>query len=541
MKRKALYLDLLLKEEVVEGRPEYSFFSHRARTALQDVLEILNRASQDRRVRALVLTVENLSAGWGRLSTLRRSIAEFRRSGKPALCFMQNGGNAEYYLAAACDQIFMAPAGNLNLVGLTTEVFFFREVLERLGVKPQLQSIGEYKSAGEMFTRTGLSEPAREQWNDLLDDLFEEFRQAIADSRHLDLAEIGNLVDSGPYTATEAVSKGLIDGTCYHDELEGRLHEKLGTRVYPVAAARYFSGEGLFKRLLTYRRPRIAVIDILGHINSGESRRNNAGQRVTGSDTIGQFLDHARKSSRVRGVVLRIDSPGGTGTASDHIWRKIALLRQSKPVVVSFGDVAASGGYYISAAASRILSEPTSITGSIGVLGGKFVAKELMSRLAVYRESIRRGAHAEYDSFFTPFTQAEMEKLEHQLTEFYQEHFVKKVAKGREMSEETVDRVGRGRVWSGLRAKERGLVDMLGGIPEAIQEVRRLAKIPDDRKIRLLHYYRRRRLREMLIPEFKPHLHAELLPQPALELLDVLELFATSKVLLLMPFRIRIR
>ncbi len=535
------YLELLLKEEIVEGRPEYSLFSRRARMAYLDVLDILHHAAGRPKIAGLVLTLENLMVGWARLTGLRRAILEFRKRGKVVFCFMEGGGNAEYYLAAACDQVFMPPAASLNLVGLASEVFFFREIFDRCGVEPQLYAEGEFKSAGEMFTRTRMSPPSREQLNALLDDYYAEFCAALAGDRGITRDEMSAKINAGPYTARSAAAEKLIDGVCYEDEVAERLKQRIGTTSRPLQAHKALPHEGLFRRLLSWRRPRVAFVDILGNIASGEIRRDRTGRHMAGAETIGKFLEHATKSRRVRAVVVRVDSPGGTGAASDLLWRKIMLLKKEKPVVLSCGDMAASGGYYIAAAGSHILAEPTTITGSIGVLGGKFVARELMKRLSVYRETVCRGDHAEFDSPFTPFSKPEEEKLEQQLREFYREDFLKKVASGRNLPEEAVDKVGRGRVWSGLRAKEHGLIDSLGGPLEALREARRLAGIPEEKKILRVHYYPRRRWRDLLAPDLSPLLHAGPLTQAGLELVDLLSQIGRNHILLWMPFRIRIK
>ena len=538
MRKKRLYLDLLLKDEIVEGNPESSFFSRKSKTALHEVVEILHRAAEDRRIAALLLALECLNSGWARLSDMRRALSKFRQSGKPIYCLMQDAGNSEYYLASACSRIFMPPAAHLRLVGLSVEAFFLREVLDRFGIEAQLQSIGEYKSAAEMFTRTGMSAPAREQMEVLLDDSFDELCSALLD-RGFCREEIAEQINHGPYTAREAVERKLLDGICYQDEMPDKLKAELGEKIQSITAVKYYHRDGFLKRLFTFRRPRIAIVNVAGHIDTGESRRNQAGRNVAGSDTIRAFLDHAERSRRVRGIVLRVDSPGGSGMASDLIWRKIMLVGKKKPIVVSFGDVAASGGYYISAPASHIVAEPTSITGSIGVLAGKFIAREVMSRLAVHRESIQRGAHAGYESLFKEFSQEESEQLQRQISEFYREDFVKKVAEGRKMSEDAVDQAGRGRVWSGKRAKEQKLVDEIGGIFEAIQQARKLAGIPDSKKVRVVHYYRHRRIWERLLPDFHSPIMAGVIS--VLEAMGMLEELSRQGILLLMPFDIRIR
>lgn len=533
-------MELSLKDEIVEGQPEHSIFSRKTRIALQYVLETLRLAAKDPKVVALSLTLESLDSGWGRLSDIRRALVSFRRSGKPIYCFMPEGGNAEYYLASACDRIFMPAAAHLNLLGLSAEVFFLRDILDRFGISPQLQAIGEYKSAAEMFTRTGMSAPAREQMELLLDDSFGELCNAFQD-RGFSREEVTAIIDAGPYTARLALQQRLLDGVCYQDEMEDKLKEELGDKVRAVPAHKYFKGDGFFKLLFTFRRPRIAVIDVLGHIDSGESRRSQAGGQVAGAETIGAFLDHAKDSRRIRAIILRINSPGGSGLASDLIWRKISVLGKTKPVVVSFGDVAASGGYYIATPASCILAETTTITGSIGVLAGKFVARELLSRLAIRRESVHRGQHAEFDSMFTEFTQSESERLHQQIREFYQEDFVRKVADGRKLSDSDVDQIGRGRVWSGSRARQYKLVDEIGGLLEAVQKARELAKIPAAKKIRVVHYFRHRKLWERFMPEFHSPFAARLLPHSAIDAAGMIEELGKQAVLLIMPYRIRIR
>jgi protease-4 len=539
LRKKKSYLELLLKDEIVEGQPDYSVFARKTKTALQDILEVLKRAARDSRIAAISLTLQDLVIGWARLSDLRRALVSFRQSGKPVYCFMKEGGNAEYYLASACDQIFMPPSAHLNLIGLSAEIFFFRDLLDRFGIKPQIQAVGEYKSAGEMFTRTSMSQPAREQMEALLDDSYDELCRAVQ-GRGFSTDESAGKINSGPYTAREALEQKLLDGICYPDEVPEKIKEKLGKKVHPAEAHKYYTGEGFLKRLFTFRRPRIAIINVQGLIDSGESRRNQAGRNVAGAETIIQFLDHANKSGRVQAIVLRIDSPGGSGLASDLIWRKISLVGKSKPIVVSFGDVAASGGYYIAVPAARILSEPTSITGSIGVLAGKVVARELMSRLSVNRDSIQRGDHAAYESLFSEFSQDEFDKLGRRIEEFYREDFLRKVADGRKMNEESVDQVGRGRVWSGKRAKEHQLVDQIGGLLEAIQEAKKLARIPERKKVRVIHYHRRRRLWERLMPDFRAPISA-VLPDPAVVAIETLEMISSQPILLLMPYQIRIR
>ncbi len=540
MAKKKLFLELLLKDEIVEGHPESSFFSRKARTSLLDILNLLRQAAADRKIAALFLTLEGLDCGWARLSDIRRALVHFRQSGKPIYCHLQEGGNAEYYLASACNFIFMPPAASLGLVGLSAEAFYLKDILDRFGIKAEIQSIGEYKSAAEMFTRTGMSTPAREQLEVLLDDSFEELCRAIQD-RGFTRKEVEACIDGGPFTSREALGQKLLDGVCYQDEIQDKIKSELGKGLLPIAADKYFKEDGFFKRLFTFRRPRIAIINIAGQIDTGESHRNQAGREVAGSETIQSLLDYADKARRVCAVILRIDSPGGSGIASDLIWRKMRLVSKNKPIIASFGNVAASGGYYIAAAASHILTEPNSITGSIGVLAGKIAARELLNRLSIHRDAVQRGAHAGYESLFSELSEEEARRLHAQISDFYQNEFVRKVAEGRKMSEDAVDKAGRGRVWSGRRAKEQNLADEVGGLHEAIQSARRLAGLRETQRTRIIHYYRHRRFWERLMPDLRSPLMSNTIAQSALGYIDALEQIGRQGILLLMPFRIDIR
>ena len=533
------YLELVLKDDLVEGQPEFSLLERRDKTGLPEVIRAIELASRDRKVSAIALTLENLAAGWARLANLRRALWAFRRAGKPIYAFIASGGNAEYYVASACDRIYLPPGVTLQLVGLESEVFFFRDTLDRLGIEAELHSIGEYKTAGEPFTRTEMSPKSREQLEALLDDFHQEFCSALSDGRGLSSEEVAGRVDRGPYTAREAVDAGLADEICYRDELEQRLESALGVKLRAVPAHKYVPRPGWFRRLATVRRPRVAVVHVLGLIASGENRPKRAGRQVAGADTISELLDHALKDRRVRALVLRIDSPGGSATASDLIWRNVERLRHKKPVVATCGDFAASGGYYVASAASRILVEPTSITGSIGVLGGKFVALALQKYLGVHRETVRRGAHADHASPLSVFSREESQQLARQLEEFYRENFVRKVANGRHMPENEVDRLGRGRVWSGRQAVASGLADDVGGFGEAIEEARRLAGIPPARKTRTVFYARRRRLRDLFA--FDLPFGALSLPWPVTELAEVAAALRSDPILAWLPWRIRIR
>ncbi|MBI4483936.1 MAG: signal peptide peptidase SppA [Acidobacteria bacterium] len=503
IRKKAFYLELRLRGEIVEGRPEMTFFSRKEKYDIRWILDALERAAGDRRIVAAILKVERPELGWGRLQDIRRALEKFRRSGRPAWLYMESGGNKEYYLATGADRILMPPTGNLDIVGLNAEVTYFRSLLDRLGIEPDLAQIGRYKTAGEIFTRSSMSDEQREVLNSLLDDLFEQVLDACEQGRKLSRDQWRQIIDGAPYTARQAVELGCIDRVAYEDEVEPLLQAELGGKLKRLPFEKYSPRDGFLRRLLL-RRPKVALVHVVGPIASGETRRTRGRRIITGSETISQFLGHARKSRAIRSVVIRVDSPGGSALASDIIWREIQLTRQKKPVVVSMGDVAASGGYYVSLGAQRIFAEPGTLTGSIGVIGGKVNLEGLLQKFGIQRESVRRGTHAQFFSFSRSFTDEERTRLQQMMEEFYRHDFLKKVMESRGLSESEAEQVAGGRVFTGRQSLAHGLVDSLGGLNQALDEAKRLAGIPERRRVRVVQYVRRRRLRDLLGLDWAP-------------------------------------
>ncbi len=466
--------------------PAVGFFARQTETYLH-LLERLSRAVDDRSVRGLVLHLDRAPFSMAQMEELTGLIRRARDRGIPVVAYLnQTASNGAYMLASAADRIYMHPAGDLELIGLSAELQFLRGTLDLLGVEPQVASRGKYKSAPESFTRTGSSEANREQMDALLDDLSGRWLTAIAQGRGKDEARIQDLVDGGPYTAREAVDLGLVDGLAYPDEMEANF-DALFVSDYQIT-----EDYGLEDESSGWRAHReIAIINITGTIVSGMSGAPGlfGGGFTAGSESITRQIVQAGRAGSVKAVVLRVDSPGGSSFASDEIWRAVELLKiKDKPVVVSMGGTAASGGYYVAAGADAIFASPSTITGSIGVYAGPiFSLEHFLDRVGVETEIYSRGRKAAMWSLTKPLDDQEMAALDRMVGETYRQ-FKEKVEKGRTMDPERVEALAQGRVWSGMAAKDRGLVDELGGFHDALAKARELADLPPGAEVELVAY-----------------------------------------------------
>lgn len=496
MRRKNYYLKLVLRGEIIEDRPSFSFFAQRTQTSLRWLLLVLEKARKHRRIKALILVLKHPFLGWAQIEEIQDELEQFHQAGKPVVVYLENADNQTYYLACAGDVVYLPPPTNLDLVGLRLEALFLKNLLERWGVEPQLFNRGQYKAAAEVFTRYRMSEASRRAADAILNDLQQRLLVRVARRRSATPEQAQAWVDGGPYTARQAFETGLIDGICYEDELESRLPEDgRPWAEFPLAKLRI--GEGLIKRLVTFRRPRIAYIVVEGTLIAGESRSGRQRRPLLGSDTLSGALQEVRKKKRVKAVVLRVNSPGGSALASDLIWREVRLTNQEKPVVVSFANVAASGGYYLATAARRIVGMPSTLTGSIGVIAGKFVLSGLLSRFGVTIDTLDKGRRAGYMSPLRSYSEEEEQIVQQQMDEIYQHLFLAKVAENRQKPVETIRELAEGRVWTGAQAAENGLLDRIGGISVALEIARKEAGLPDDRKVRVEYYFRRRSLRDI--------------------------------------------
>jgi len=443
------------------------------------------KAKVDKRIKAILLDINLSGVGWGKAEELRDAITDFRSSGKPVYAYIEFGLNKEYYIATACDKIIVPPPGELFINGLAADVMFFRGSLDKLGIYPDIFQIGKYKSAGDMFTQKQMTEAHRQYINELLDDLFNRYVNAIAQTRHKTPEEVRALIDNAPYSATKAKEAGLVDEMLYRDDVEKQMKALLGYKeTDSFAAVRGADYRDVSPESLGLNKgERLAVIYASGDIGSGSSQNSPSGDQSIGSDTVAKALNDAAADKTIKAIVLRVDSPGGSGLASDIIWHAVEAANQKKPVVVSMSDVAASGGYYISASASKIVAQPSTITGSIGVVAGKPVMRGFYDWLGISNEYVLRGKTAGMFRETEKFSDEERAKFEDWIKTTYYQDFVPKVAKGRHKDAQSVDAVGQGRVWTGAQAKDRGLVDEFGGLDKAIEVAKQLAKIPADKGV----------------------------------------------------------
>jgi protease-4 len=439
----------------------------------------MRKAAADRRIQAVLVRINMVECDWAKATELRDALLEFRRSGKKAYAFIEEAPDfdMEYYIATACDKIVLHPLGWLGINGIGGYVPFFKGALDKLGIRAEFEHIAEFKTAANMFTEKGFTPAHKEEMESLYSDIFAHYVKTVAAARGKTEKEYRALIDRGFFQGNQAKEAGLVDDCLYEDELErliqgggpgfGRVRFEDYTRVKPDSLG-----------LDTGRR--VALVYGVGTIMTGESL-----PPVLGGSTVARWLRAAREDGSIAAIVFRVDSPGGSSVGSDVVWREVFLARKEKPVVVSMSDVAGSGGYWISMAATRIVAEPQTITGSIGVLAGKFSVTGLLDKLGINAEKLTFGEKADIFSPFRPFTPDEKKALHHQLLWTYDE-FLSKVAAGRGITKEEVDKVGRGRIWTGSQARNLKLVDELGGLTTAVNLAKKLAGIPVTDEVRLV-------------------------------------------------------
>lgn len=439
----------------------------------------LERAVRDPAVRAVLLRIRPLSAGMARIEALRRRLAALSDAGKKVFIYSDRLGNREYLLASAADVIIVPPSAEVSVDGIGLTMEYFAGTLELLGVQAHAVTSGPFKSAPETFTRTGPSPEAREASTRLVDVITDTLITSIASARGLAPADVETVMERGQLTAVEARSAGLVDRVAYADEIDPIIEEELGAT--PFLDEDYL--RPLVQRSHWARLPTVGVIPIVDSITMGRSSRGLFGMEgSSGVEDVVSAIEAAVEDDDIRALVLRIDSPGGDALASDLIWRAVEQARRKKPVVASFGDVAASGGYYVACGASKIFAEGTTITGSIGVFSLLFSAEELLDNLGVKVFEDRRHALSNTGAFHRAPTPEELDAMQRSVGNAY-DLFKRRVATGRNLSPDEVEAVAQGRVWSGRDALDRRLIDALGGLNEAIAEARRLAKLDPSQDI----------------------------------------------------------
>ncbi len=538
------------------------FFLGQQREGFRRTVNLVKKMKRDKKVSGVVLKINGLSVGWAKIQELREAIFDLRNDGKKeVICYLESGGNVEYMLACASDNILMVPSGSLMLNGLSAEVMFLKGLLKKVGIEADMLQIGAYKSAAEPYKRQNMSAASREEINLILDDLYTQLVDVISDGRNLDTAKVETLIDNGPFTATQAQRAGLVDELLYFDQLEDYLKKERGGEVTIIKdygkkkkdAPDISTLSGMLKLFSMFSKKeekksaknKIALIYASGVIMfSSPGDVFSSGQIIT-PKSMRKGFEKAREEESIKAVVFRIDSPGGSALASDLIWREVLLTQKKKPVIVSMSDVAGSGGYYIAMAADTIVAEPGTITGSIGVAGGKFNFKGLYEKLGIKKDIITRGKFASIFSDYSSFTTEERSRIRQLMEEVYKD-FVSKAAKGRKKTEAEIEKVAQGRIWTGKQAKELGLVDELGGLETAFSIARKKANIPERAKIETIILPKRKNLFEYLMGGIDAFQLVPGLSVPRefianTQDIELIQLFHREKIVAMLPFRIRIR
>jgi protease IV len=493
---------------VLEQRePRLPFSGSPEPASIAELYPALRAARQDSGVRGLALYIQDADLGLAKAQELRRQMLALRRAGKFVDCYLETAGEGSngtlpYYLATACEQIYLAPAGDLNLLGLYTETRFLRGAFDKLKIEPDFNRVGRYKSAVETYTQSQYSPEAQAALAEVLDGYYSQIVSAISEARHKDDAEVKALIDGAPWSADEALARGLVDHLAYPDEFKAHLEKRVGRRPAWLAIEDYSPSPVLAGK-------RVAVVFALGEIVRG---RGGAAPWTDdfylGSDDMARVLRDVGKDRSIAAVVLRIDSPGGSALASDLILREVEKLREKKPVVVSMSDTAASGGYYIAARADKIVAEPASLTGSIGIFGGKLVTRRFEEEiLGIGHDTQKRGANADLYSSLQPYTPQQEVKIQQLMNRTYRA-FVGHVATGRKMSRSAVEGVASGRVWTGAVAQKIGLVDELGGLDRAVEIARQQAHLGAGETVGLDFYPSPPSWLDLLLEKRQPRLPA---------------------------------
>lgn len=466
----------------------------KARPALWETVAAIERAAGDERVVGLVARVGASDMGLARTQELRDAVQAFRGSGKPAYAFAESfgdfgPGNAAFYLAAAFEKIYLQPSGDVGLTGLLAQSYFLKGTLEKLDVQFRMSQREEYKGVRDRFTDSGFTAAQKEAVTRILESLTEQLTAGIAEGRGLSRDEVRTLMQQAPFPAGKALEARLVDGLLYRDEVDELVRETLGADIAFLSLSRYRdrleAGDG--------DTATVALIYGLGQVHRGSSRhRAFTGRDSMGSDSIARAFRRAADDDDVKAIIFRVDSPGGSYVASDVIRREVMRARrQGKPVIVSMGDVAGSGGYFVAAPADRIVAQPATLTGSIGVAGGKMVTRGLWEKLGVSWDRVAGNTNATFWSAIEDYDPVQRARLEGLLDTVYDD-FLSKVAEGRNLTREQVSAAAKGRVWTGADARERGLVDDLGGYAATLAAVRQIAGIAPDAAIRLRPFPRRK-------------------------------------------------
>jgi protease-4 len=492
-------LVMRLSGELPEKPPvELPFLSSdRNSITVAHVWMALRKAAADPRIKAVVVEPENLAIGWGKMEELRSDFEQFRKSGKPLFAYLRMPGTREYFISLAADRIYLGPQEPLFLKGIRAEMMYFKKTLDKLGVIVEVEHAGRYKDFGDMFTRTDMSPETKEVVNSVVDDLYGTLVSRIASARKKSPGEVLAVIDRGPFTATGALQAGLVDELRFEDQMFGELRTRLNSgEPTKVSLEKYVKVPAADVGLPG--RSRVAFVVAQGDIVRGSPDNDGAGEGTLTSYGFDKLLRQAASDSTIKGLLVRIDSPGGDANASDEMWREMNLASKKKPLVISMGDVAASGGYYMAMTGDPIVAYPATETGSIGVVFGKPMLRGLFDKIGLNLDGVQRGRHADIESLVTPLSPDERDLLRRGIDESYRD-FVTKVADARRRPYNEIEPLAQGRVWLGSQAKPRGLVDELGGIDTALALLKKKAGIPASENVSLVMYPPRRTVLDLLL------------------------------------------
>lgn len=486
-----------IEGEVPEKMPPeipLPFFEEQTPMTVEQVWDMFRRAAADPRIKGVLFEPRGLGIGWAKMQEIRDDIVQFKKSGKPIITYLRNPSAREYYLATATDRIFLAPEDSLDLKGLRVEAVYIKNTLDKLGVHADVIHAGKYKDAGDILTRTSMTPETQDVLNQILDQYYGNLIDTIAQGRKKPSDAVRQIIDQGPFMANDALANGLIDAFGYEDQaaddMKNRLKQTALKRLSAKAYMKTPAASGGTAR-------RIAFVVGEGDITRGSGNSNSDDEGITATGFT-KLLKQVEDDSSIKGVIIRVDSPGGDGVASDDILHEARNLSKKKPVVVSMSDLAASGGYFISLTGDPIVAYPNTLTGSIGVVFARLSLHGLYDKIGVNKQLLARGKYADLDSDYAALTDDERQKITSQIDAFYR-GFVSRVAEGRRKTFDQIEPLAQGRVWLGVQAKQNGLVDDLGDLDRAVELIRQRAHITASERITLVPYPGKRSVVDLLL------------------------------------------
>ncbi|MBC8214519.1 MAG: signal peptide peptidase SppA [Candidatus Marinimicrobia bacterium] len=520
-------------------------------------IDDINTFAKDETIDGLIFDLGYVQAGFAKRIEMRNALQEFKDAGKKIIVYTDHGiGNSDYFLISMADEIYTADLTDVNLKGLSMEVQFLRGLLDTLSIVPEVFRVNydgkSYKTAGDPFLNRKMSDEMRENYGDLLDDLYEIFLNGVADRFDGDLAKTQSVIDNGPYfTVEDSKEAGLIDSVMYPDEFDDYINSLNEDNVKIVEYKNIDRSESYITEWTTEEKPKIAVIYAVGGIVSGKSNPGPSGSSQMGDETIREAIKSAREDKSIDAIVLRIDSGGGSALASDMMWREIIKTTEEdssnvKPFIASMSDVAASGGYYIACQADKIIADTGTITGSIGVIGIRLNFSQLLERIGINTEGLKRGEHSDFQSGSRLTTEDEYEKIQGAINDVYTK-FKQRVVDGRDELNDIneLDNIAMGRVWSGKKALDTKLIDELGGLHDAIEIAKAEANIPADTEVEIVEYPKHKQIyfQGSELFDMKTEI-TELLPKELakqLEVLDIIPFIENDEIQFILPYQIEIK